>query len=145
MVPALRNLENWDLAWILVVCDNKFMEQCNIVGGTIELLKDQELALHGSDNYHVAFVEKHLAQCGLARVVDKYSYTFSGSERVRGEPVGQHLRLILVRVSCYGDNWVQVAALRDGDGSIMLDPQTRVLDFKVYHTTTESVTNLGKA
>ena len=130
MANGLRDLEAWEYGWLSVVRPERSESVSNPVGK----LTDAPIAitLRESDNINVSLIDQ-IKQEGE----DKFTWAFSRKEQVPSRGEAGLLDLVLVKVEKVDQKQGEIVVQSDEDLT-----QLQVLDFKVYHTIVESVTNL---
>ena len=127
---GLKNLENWEHAWLSVVVSGKESE--NTTSNAVQRLEEVKIATGEGLNFHTAVCKQY---CGEE---SPFTWNFCKQQMLEGEQVGV-LDLILVKV-------LQVI---EEKGIVVVEStedltQVQILDFKVYHTIVESIQNLKK-
>ena len=130
MSNGLRDLEAWEYGWLSVVRPERSDSASNTVGK----LTDAPVAitLRESDNINVSLIDQ-IKQADE----DKFTWAFSRNEQVPSRGDAGLLDLVLVKVEKVDKKQGEIVVQSDEDLT-----QLQILDFKVYHTVVESVTNL---
>lgn len=130
MSNGLRDLDAWEYGWLSVVRQGGSESASNPVGKLTDA--PMTITLNESDNINVSVIDQ-IKQEGE----DKFTWAFSRKEQVPSRGDVGLLDLVLVKVEKVDHKQGEIVVRADEDLT-----QLQILDFKVYHTVVESVTNL---
>lgn len=130
MANGLRDLEAWEYGWLSVVRPERSESASNPVGKLTGA--PIAITLRESDNINVSLIDQ-IKQEGE----DKFTWAFSRKEQAPSRGEAGLLDLVLVKVEKVDQKQGEIVVQSDEDLT-----QLQILDFKVYHTIVESVTNL---
>ena len=130
MSNGLRDLEAWEYGWLSVVRPENSRSASNAVGKLTD--EPMTITLRESDNINVSVIDQ-IKQEGE----DKFTWAFSRKEKMPSRGEAGLLDLVLVKVARVDQKLGEIVVQANEDLT-----QLQILDFKVYHTIVESVTNI---